>query len=796
MDPFGFTRTNPHYLTVYPPTNTTNHKATRSVILVSRNLDSNAHTNININWPDVTAVQLSGDFGTIRIINIYNNCENNNSLTAVAKYLREPRARHCERLPLSYIWLGDFNRHHPSWDEERNHHMFTESALALAQPLLDMTGIHNMHMALPKDIPTLRASNGGNLTRVDNVFCSEDLLTRIIECDAHPHLQPVKADHFPIITIMDIEVDEVECELRPNFRMTNWEAFCEALSERLEGLTVGEIVRKDDLKERVQVLDEAVAEVIAAKVPMSQPVPTSKRWWTTELGKMKKAMKKLGRKSHQHHWEGAHPVHERYRRSRNDYSEAIRQAKAEHWEAWLDGLDEKTVWDAGRLLAGTGTDGGRTRVPALKIVDARGRVEREAVSNEEKGKAFFEAFFLGKPNESLVPADARYPAAAWNFQNITDPQIHQAIRKLKPYKASRTGTPPNSVMQHARDLLVPHLGPIFRATYTLKYYPTDWARTETLVIRKPGRADYALPGAWRPIVLSHGFAKLLNSCQTEDVVAMCEAKGLLPANHFGGRPGCTTTDSLHLLAKTIKDAWRSRKVASVLYLDVKGAFPSVSIDRLIHDMRMIGVPVEITNWMRRRLARRKTALVFDDYQTPTFVIENGLDQGDPYSGICYIIYNSSLLRLSIRRRGVLLLLFIDDVAIMVVGVTFEETNAMLKEIMEGEGGVLEWAREHNCSFGIEKFQKVDHWKGRLTPAKQSYDLVIETQTIKTKQSARFLGVLVDRKLDWKEQGAAAIQKGQAWVTQYTRVAKMTRGARRATVRNRPKSERSKAQRPI
>jgi UV DNA damage repair endonuclease len=71
------------------------------------------------------------------------------------------------------------------------------------------------------------------------------------------------------------------------------------------------------------------------------------------------------------------------------------------------------------------------------------------------------------------------------------------------------------------------------------------------------------------------MARLLNSCQAEDIVTMCEKYDILLANHFGVRPGRTTTDSIHLLTKTIKDTWRKGQVASALFLDVKGAFPSV-----------------------------------------------------------------------------------------------------------------------------------------------------------------------------------------------------------------------------
>ncbi|TFK17098.1 hypothetical protein FA15DRAFT_548819, partial [Coprinopsis marcescibilis] len=84
------------------------------------------------------------------------------------------------------IWLGDFNQHSPLWDEERNSHLFTGSNNTLTEPLLRMTEHHEMEMALPKDIPTLRALNTKNLTWVDNVFVMGDLMDQVISCDTLP----------------------------------------------------------------------------------------------------------------------------------------------------------------------------------------------------------------------------------------------------------------------------------------------------------------------------------------------------------------------------------------------------------------------------------------------------------------------------------------------------------------------------------------------------------------------------------------------------------------------------------
>ena len=149
------------------------------------------------------------------------------------------------------------------------------------------------------------------------------------------------------------------------------------------------------------------------------------------------------------------------------------------------------------------------------------------------------------------------------------------------------------------DLLIPFLRPIFRATDELKWYPQHWKETQTSVIKKPGKSDYTIPGAWQPVVLSDGLARLLNRCKTNMLVEQCERTGVLQYYHFGGRAGRSTVDSIHTLVSSIKNAWRKGKVVSILFLDVKGAFPSVAIDRLAHELRVAGIPVEHVEWMLR-----------------------------------------------------------------------------------------------------------------------------------------------------------------------------------------------------
>ncbi|KAF8875639.1 hypothetical protein BD779DRAFT_1449924, partial [Infundibulicybe gibba] len=85
--------------------------------------------------------------------------------------------------------------------------------------------------------------------------------------------------------------------------------------------------------------------------------------------------------------------------------------------------------------------------------------------------------------------------------------------------------------------------------------------------------------------------------------------------------------------------------------------------------------------MTRRLEGRKTILTFDDYRSEPFNVENGLDQGDPFSLICYVIYNSGILDIPEKNGGETGLLYVDDAAIIATGKDFKETHHKLKKMM-------------------------------------------------------------------------------------------------------------------
>jgi ribonuclease HI len=775
-------------------------------MLVNRDLKTDLWTDLRVESSDVVGIRLVGPFGTIRVFNIYNDGANNASLDAIRRYRRIHPQTEYEVQPVHDIWAGDMNRHDPTWELPSNHHLFTRRNLELAAPLIRMVAEADMIMALPAAMPTLEALNSKNLTRPDNVFCSQSLESELILCTVRRDLQPPKTDHFPILCHINIVPTRREFTPKPNFRTVDWEKFREDLKRRLT--TIHEPREIDSItmfQQHLTAIDAVVAASVEEVVPKTKDTPYCKRWWSNQLKAKKKEVQRLGGRAARKEWERDHPVHHEYRQAKVKYAQMIQDAKVGCWAEWLEGQVSAgaDMWKASKMVSSEPSDGGTCRVPELEKPKPEGdKSPIEYISdNATKAELFFELFFLPRPDELLTPHDEEYPQPRWTFRNFSDKQVEKIFRGMKPNKATKAGSVHNNIMIHCADLLAPYMGPIYRATFNIEHYPDDWAEYGTQVIRKPGKPDYRKRGAHRPVVYSDGWARGLNSGVGKNLQWACEKFGLLPPNHFGGRPGRTTTDAIMALVCKVKQAWRSKKVASALFLDVESAFPSVDIRVLAHEMRMMGVPNEYVEWMMRRMAKRRTRLMFDDFCSDWISVDNGIDQGDPASGMYWLIYSAALLRIFQDKNSEHGLAYMDDLTVVAVGRNVKEAHKKLEKVICRKDGVLDWAKVHNCRFGMLKTYLVDFTRekeripvqpqldvgqagnrtppkkrGRKTRPKKGPPIQLQGHTITPVESTRLLGVVLDAELNWSEQIAIAMKKGQTWVSQFYRLSKVSGGA--------------------
>lgn len=301
-----------HYLTVQDPD--TSGRA-RSVLLVSKLLSTNAWSPVSILHPDVTAITIATPHASIHLFNLYVDGDSDTAINAVARVSQRLCALAGEH---ELIWLGDFNRHHSSWDSLRNAHLFTCQNLTRSDFLLHCLAELDLEMALPPGLPTLEATLTKNLTRPDIVFCSEGILECLRSCDVFPTLSPICTDHFPIQTIIDIPSEAVQLHPRRDFHKVDWAEFDAALACRLETRVRAEAITLTvEFDKVLQALMTDLQDTIAEHVLLAKDTPYRKRWWSKDLLNMRGVKEHLVCASFCLRTDPQHAVHAEYHRYRN-----------------------------------------------------------------------------------------------------------------------------------------------------------------------------------------------------------------------------------------------------------------------------------------------------------------------------------------------------------------------------------------------------------------------------------------------------------------------------------------------
>jgi len=759
----------------------------RALTLVHTRISTNSWTQVPVDSLDVVAIRLTGNSGTLNIYNIYNDCTHSDTIRVLEEHL-ESRNKQIfgpgqEDRQEGDIWLGDFNRHNPWWEDASNSRLFTHRNLDEAQILIDLLAEYDMDLALPPFIPTIINSRGGR-TRPDNVFITEDISNWITICEARPEDTPPLADHFPIITHLDFPISKPNKERPWNFRATDWDLFRQILGRNLEATPFQEhLDSAEEVDAAVAQLEETVFDTMREVVPKSNPSPYSKRWWTKELDKTRREARRVASTAKTFLQFPLHSSHAAARNARNRYNQLINKSKQDHWESWLEGISSKNVWDTHKFTSAPASDGSKTRIPALRSKDADGQ-PRETFDNVGKSRLLHEVFFYAPPDDHGVDPNYQYPEPIIEFEEVTNEQIEQVAKSLNPYKAPGLNGISNSVLTHCADLLAPRLGPIFRATFDTSYYPRNWKTYKTVVLRKPGKPDYTIPNAYRPIALLDVFAKLLSACVKEIWEYYAEKHNILPKSQFGGRKGRTATDAVHSLVEFTKLAWRRKKEVIILFLDIKGAFPNVAIPVLIHDMRKLGFHSKFTNWIANKTTDRETVLTFDDFVSPPFSVKHGLDQGCNLSPFLYNCYSAGQMSAFIDAKAELGNTYADDGVCGAWGDTLVEAGGKIEEMFNREGGPKEWGDTHHSLYDLHKGGALAASRKKIVDPENPRKRIRQPPvTIKldahhhitTSTTQKYLGVIVDNELRFREQAAAAVGKGTKWVKQTKRLARRVTG---------------------
>ena len=729
------------YWTPYTPTthNPAGYWPFRSMIWAHRDL---AVKQVPVPMSDVTALLTRTGERRILVFSIYvakTQDAANDPLPRLVSAIRDTIAK-VERLeaphPVEIIIAGDFNRHDQLWGGDRVAYSPRQGE---GEAILEMMADLNLQSLLPRGTITYESALGQST--IDLVLASEGLAEVVMQCDIYG--QEHGSDHQAIQTSFSILRSERPPPSRLLLRHAPWSRIQETVKQGLRTIPQ----ETHNLDQYTDHFLQVVREAVLIHTPRTRPSPYTKRWWTADLTRMRRDYTYWRNQARSHRRGGTRneALEARALEMRREYHRSLREQKKQHWDTFLE--NGQNIWQAARYLQ---PDSASTfaAIPNLKV----GATEID--TDEEIASTLMTTFF--PPSREVLEAVSTisilHPLPSAPL--IMD-EVERAICAANPWKAPGIDDLPAVVWQKLWPVVKEVIFHIFNWSLIVGQQPRAFKIAKIIPLRKPNKADYVQPGAYRPISLLSTLGKALESIVAERISCLAETHHLLPQNHFGARKCRSTTQALTLLQERIYDAWREQKVLSLVSFDVKGAYNGVHHEVLLQRLRARRLPEMLVNWVASFCTDRRATIVVNGQGSATMELTHpGLPQGSPLSPILFLFFNANLVS-NVLNKHQGAIAFVDDYSAWVTGPSAASNTEKIQQriIPRAES----WESSSGATF--EPAKTIFIHFSRAAKKRTDEPLIIQNEEVRPQKSAKILGVVMDQELRFHEHWGQIAKRG-------------------------------------
>lgn len=361
-----------------------------------------------------------------------------------------------------------------------------------------------------------------------------------------------------------------------------------------------------------------------------------------------------------------------------------------------------------------------------------------------------EAQFKNNPGPQLQEvteaiSNLNHPNIQTSTDYISPLEVWNIIKKLSPSKAPGHDQITNKALKHLPQSASTVIANIFTACLRLSYFPKSWKRAVIIMIPKP-KKDHMIPNNHRPISLLTSLSKIFEK------LILTRLKLHISHRHeqHAFRSGHSTTTQLITLIDDLSSNNANRIKTAAIFLDIEKAFDRVWHEALLYKLILTGVPPYLVKIIKSFLLDRSFQIKISNSISLPRNIEAGVPQGSCLSPLLYVLY-INYLPTSPRTK---VALFADDTMFYAHNKNYKYAVARLQRQIDLAS---DWMTKWRLKVNVTKTVAMVFG---LTTTNQTMKLVLQGQTIDWSTHAKYLGVILDQKLNMNKHINSTIQRAR------------------------------------
>ena len=280
---------------------------------------------------------------------------------------------------------------------------------------------------------------------------------------------------------------------------------------------------------------------------------------------------------------------------------------------------------------------------------------------------------------------------------------------------------------------------LINTSFTEGVFPKELKLARVVPIFKIG--DKTELTNYRPISVLSFFSKVFDKFMYTHLLYFIEQNKIIYKHQYGFRQKHSTQHAIITLVDRITNSLDKGDIVISIFLDLKKAFDTVDHPTLLNKLYAYGIRGNAFNWFKSYLSERSQYVVYDSKQSKTQTVQCGVPQGSIFDPLLFIIYMNDICNASELLFSIL---YADDTSVQISG----NDITYLVSSMNAELELLsKWFKANKLSLNAQKtFYLVFH-RARIKDHELS--IQIDGSTLNRSRNIKYLGVIIDHKLNWE-----------------------------------------------